>query len=641
MKLCRLHRTHSMQTLAIAIASFVLYLIAYHTYGKWLGQRIFKLSRDNMSPSREINDGKDYVPTSRSVVFGHHFTSIAGTGPIVGPALAVIWGWLPALVWVLVGSIFIGAVHDFGSLVVSMRNRGQTVGDLAGRLITPRVRLAFLFILFMALTIVLAIFGLVIAAVFKMYPQSIAPCMLQIPLAIGIGLLVHKRGGNILVPSLVVLALMYLSVWFGDSGWLHDFNQSLMGWPMIQWVVVLLGYALIASILPVWSLLQPRDYINSLQLLSALALIVVGLVVAGLIGGAPIDPALSAERPPLEIAAPALESNHLTKHLPLIFPFLFVTVACGAVSGFHCLVSSGTSSKQLRCETDARMIGYGSMLAEGFLAVIVILACCAGLGLGIAGENGSTLTGADAFNARYASWAGLNGLGPKVGAFVDGAANFLKAIGISGDFARTLMGVFVASFAATTLDTACRLQRYVVQEIGRTADEGFPVLKPLKPLTNPYLATLFAVATAALLAAVPVAGAEWSWANAGKGGMILWPLFGATNQLLGGVAFLIILFWLRRRRLPLWFAAVPAVFMLVLPAYAMLYQIFVAALGSDQSWLEQQNYLLVGVGLATIALELWVLVEAALLWPKVRGLEETPLPPFRHQFSETEVIPRD
>ena len=175
-----------MQVLLIAIGAAVLYLVAYFTYGRWMGNRLFKLSSKAITPAVEINDGEDFVPTSKGVIFGHHFTSIAGTGPIVGPALAVIWGWVPAVLWVIFGSIFIGAVHDFGSLVVSLRNQGQTVGDIAGKVLSPKARLLFLAILFLALTIVLAIFGLVIAAVFKLYPSAILPCVLQIPIAITI-----------------------------------------------------------------------------------------------------------------------------------------------------------------------------------------------------------------------------------------------------------------------------------------------------------------------------------------------------------------------------------------------------------------------------------------------------------------------
>ena len=315
----------------------------------------------------------------------------------MGPAVAVIWGWVPALLWVLFGSILIGAVHDFGSLVVSIRNRGQTVGDIAGRVLTKRTRLLFLFILFMALTIVLAIFGLVIASVFRQYPASIFPCLVQIPLAILIGVYLHRRGINILVPSLVSLALMYLSVYYGNVGILGAFNNTLAGWQIMIWVGVLLVYSYIASVLPVWVLLQPRDYINSLQLLSALALVVVGLVIAGLIGGAPN--ASGGDRTPLEIVAPAFRMA--PEGAPLVFPFLFITIACGAISGFHCLVSSGTSSKQIKCETDAQLVGYGSMLTEGFLAVLVILACVAGLGLGIVGSDGSLVLGTLAYEARY------------------------------------------------------------------------------------------------------------------------------------------------------------------------------------------------------------------------------------------------
>ena len=220
-----------MQTLAIALGALVLYLVAYHTYGRFLARRIFKLDPAARVPSVEMEDGTDYVPTRKGVIFGHHFTSIAGTGPIVGPALAVIWGWVPALLWVLFGSILIGAVHDFGALVVSMRNRGQTVGDIAGRVLSKRTRLLFLSVLFLALTIVLAIFGLVIASVWDLYPQSIFPCLIQIPLAVLIGVYLHRRGVNILIPSIITLGLMYLTIFYGNVGVLGAFNQMLGGEP--------------------------------------------------------------------------------------------------------------------------------------------------------------------------------------------------------------------------------------------------------------------------------------------------------------------------------------------------------------------------------------------------------------------------
>ncbi|SHJ82200.1 carbon starvation protein [Rubritalea squalenifaciens DSM 18772] len=609
-----------MTTLLIALGSMILYLIAYNTYGKWLGQKIFKLDPNTKPPSIELEDGNDYVPTKKGIVFGHHFTSIAGTGPIVGPALAVIWGWVPALLWVLFGSIFIGAVHDFGALVVSMRNKGKTVGDIAGSVINPRVRFLFLLILFLALTIVLAIFGLVIASVFKQYEAAIIPCLIQIPLAIIIGLFVHRKGANILIPSLIALAIMYLSVAYGDVGVLHDWNHH-MGekWSPLTWCSLLLIYSYVASVLPVWTLLQPRDYINSLQLISALALVVIGLLVAGLWGGAPVD----GVRPPLEIAAPAIEENVSLKQLPLIFPFLFITIACGAISGFHCLVSSGTSSKQLRCETDAQFVGYGSMLTEGFLAVLVILACVAGLGLGVHQENGTPLLGLDAWNSKYMTWSTSSGLGAKVGAFVEGSSNFLTAMGISSNFAKALMGVFVASFAATTLDTACRLQRYVVQELATCFDSkkestASAPKNPLSILKNKHGATIFAIIVAFGMAALPgKPGAAY-----GTGGLILWPLFGAVNQLLGGLAFLVILFWMRNRGLSTWFVMIPAVFMLALPAWAMLYQIFVASIGSETSWIENGRWLLVSIGLTTIILEIWMIAEALMAWRKLTKQNE-------------------
>ena len=596
-----------MEVLCIALLAGIGFVVAYHTYGRWLGSKIFALSSKAICPSRKLEDGVDYVPTKKSVIFGHHFTSIAGTGPIVGPAIAIMWGWVPALLWVVFGSILIGAVHDFGALVVSLRNNGQTVGDIAGRLLNKRVRLLFLFILFMALTVVLAIFGLVIAAVFKQYPAAIFPCVVQIPIAIAIGVMLHRKGFGLLAPSIAALAVMYLSVVYGDVGILGEWNAAMAGWSIWTWVVVLLGYSYVASVLPVWTLLQPRDYVNSLQLISALALIVLGLFAAAIEGG--------AGDAQLTMVAPAFNAH--PEGAPMIFPFLFITIACGAVSGFHCLVSSGTSSKQISSEPDARFVGYGSMLTEGFLATLVILACGAGLGLGVATAGGETLIGEAAWAERYASWGSAKGLGAKVGAFVDGSANFLMALGLSGGVAVALMGVLVASFAGTTLDTACRLQRYVIQELGRTLspDDGgvFAWLK------NKHGATIFAVCIAGSMAAVPPSGAEWTIENAGKGGLILWPLFGATNQLLAGLSFMVITFYLWRRGKPVWFLVIPMIFMLIMPLWAMLHQLF-----SAPGWLvgDKPDYLLGGIGLTTVALEVWMIFEGWQLFPKAKGVLE-------------------
>ena len=611
-----------MTTLLIALLSGVGFLVAYHTYGRWLGSKIFRLSADAICPSERLKDGMDYVPTSKSVVFGHHFTSIAGTGPIVGPAIAIMWGWVPALLWVVLGSIFIGAVHDFGALVVSLRNNGQTVGDIAGRVLNRRVRLLFLLTLFMALTVVLAIFGLVIAAVFKQYPAAIFPCIVQIPIAVAIGILLHRKGIGLLLPSLGALAVMYFTVIYGDVGFLKSFNATLAGWSIWAWVMVLLGYSYVASVLPVWTLLQPRDYINSLQLISALALILLGLGAAAIVG---YQPEGTTTTQPLKFVAPAFQWN--PEGAPMIFPFLFITIACGAISGFHCLVSSGTSSKQLKNEPDARFVGYGGMLTEGFLATLVIIACGAGLGLGLMKE-GSLLTGEAAWQAQYSSWAAAGSLSAKVGAFVDGAANFLKALGLPAGVSIALMGVLVASFAGTTLDTACRLQRYVIQELAATLGgkvgegETAPAV-PFAMLQNKHGATIFAVVIATAMAAIPPGGAEWNWANAGKGGLILWPLFGATNQLLAGLSFLVITFYLWRRGRAIWFLAIPMVFMLIMPIWAMTHQLFFAP-----GWLvtDEPNWLLGSIGLATIALEIWMIVEAVKLFPKAKGvLEENAL----------------
>ena len=595
-----------MSVLAVLLGSAAVLGAAYFTLGRWLAGQ-FGIDPAAAVPSRVKEDGQDFVPTRRFVVFAHHFTSIAGTGPIVGPAVAVFWGWLPALVWVVLGSVLVGAVHDFGSLVVSLRSGGATVGEAAGKLIGPRAKWLFLTVLWLALTVVLGVFGLVIAAVFGKYPESVLPVWAAMPLAVLLGRVV-RRGGNLAGPVLLGVAGLLGCVWVGAVWAPVDLavilpKLGLAAWsPVVVWTVLLLAYCYAASVLPVGVLLQPRDLLNSGLLFLTMAALVVGAAVAGASGAAD-----------LAVAPPVVPTSLLPADAPAILPFLFVTVACGACSGFHCLVASGTSSKQLASEADARAVGYGAMLLEAFLAVLVILACTAGLGMNgalVSPQADALASGRAAWRAVYVAeggWASF-GLAAKIAAFVDGGANFLRAIGIPAWFGVGLIATTVAGFAATTLDSATRLQRYVIQELAGGIAETVPAFAPL---TGRHPATLLAVLAGGAIALLPAKGMGY-----GSGGLILWPLFGATNQLLAGLAFLVIAFYLRRRgKSAAWLAPAGAL-MVAVPAWAMGEQVFAPGTG----WLAKGNWLLAGTGTAVLLLEAWVLVEACLAWGRAGGV---------------------
>jgi carbon starvation protein len=337
------------------------------------------------------------------------------------------------------------------------------------------------------------------------------------------------------------------------------------------WTILLLIYAYIASTLPVTTLLQPRDFINAYQLFVAFGLLILGVLTSSLIGG------------DLTIVAPAY--NATPEAAPPLWPFLFITIACGAISGFHSLVSSGTSAKQVRSEEDALFVGYGSMLLEATLATLVIIACVAGIGMGYTTKDGALLTGVPAYTQHYASWAAAAGLGSKVTAFVVGAANMIASFGLPKAFAILIMGVFVASFAGTTLDSATRIQRYILTE-------AFSSLG-VNAFKNKYFSTLVAVVTAGILA--------FSTGASGKGALKLWPLFGATNQTLAALVLIIITLYLKQQRKAWWVAAAPAVFMSVMTIWALILNQF--------KFVTQHNMLLQVINAIILLLAIWIIIE--------------------------------
>lgn len=544
-----------MNAAVIAILVFVLYFLAYRFYSSFLSKRIFGLSDDEITPANEFNDGRDFVPSHKQVLFGHHFASIAGAAPIIGPAIAVFWGWLPAIIWVCLGTIFMGAVHDFGALVISARNQGRSVGDLAGTLINPRARTLFLVIVYFLIFFVIAVFAYAIAALFVKFPSSVLPVNFQIVVAVLIGYLFYKKGVGILWPSIAALILLYVMMWVGSIYPIHV--PEIMGSQIVTWIILLLIYSFIASVLPVWTLLQPRDYINSHQLIVGLVIIFAGLFIA---------------MP--EMQAPMVNINK-TNSIPWI-PFLFVTIACGAISGFHGLVSSGTTSKQLNRMTDARFIGYGGMIGEGTLAILATLAVAAGI------EHSVWLN-------KYATWHTAASGG--IANFVEGSSHFLSALHIPEILGTTLISVMVISFAATSLDTATRIQRLILGELGNSYK--------INILKNRYVGSALAVIPALLLAIIVEAPGR----GPGSGGFLLWPLFGATNQLVAGLTLLIITIYLRRTGKPVIYTFIPMVFLILITTASM-----VLNFGTFHN-----NYLLLILSAITLAFAGWLILEAILV----------------------------
>jgi len=548
--------------------SLVWFFVMYKLYGGFIAKKIFKLNDKRITPAHTMEDGIDYVPTNKWVVWGHHFTSIAGLGPIVGPSLAIIWGWVPAVLWVTLGTIFMGAVHDFSSLVISMRNKGYSIGEITAKTIGPRARYLFFFIIFFELWIVIAIFALIMGILFNMYPQSVFPVWMEIPIALMLSYMVFKKGRNLHTWSWWALILMYITVAIGVF-----IPMKIPGhYAVVIWLVIMMIYVYIASILPVETLLQPRDYINAHELIVAMGIISIGALFA-------------VFRSPTHLSYVAPAVNLHPEGAPSMWPFLFVIIACGAISGFHSLVASGTSSKQVDKEKDAHLIGYGGMVSEGILASIVILAVAAGIGAVTAGKS----AGIAAWTGHYANWAAAKGLGAKIGVFIQGSVQMMQyAFGKSkyiAGFLTTIMSVFIVSFAGTTLDTATRAQRYVFQEFGKDLH--------WKWLEKKHPATIIAVITAFALAMLKPNG---------TGALILWPLFGTVNQLLAGLALLAATVYLIRKKLPSIFAGIPMVFMVFMTGWAMWRNIV--------NFHTAHNWLLFIIGLAVFLLMVWLVIEA-------------------------------
>ncbi len=550
-----------MSAIILAVVGLTAVALGYRFYSKFIAEKIYQLDPNFETPAHAMRDDVDFVPTNRVVLWGHHFTAVAGAAPIIGPAIAVIWGWLPAFIWVIGGTVLFAGVHDFGAIWASVRNKGTSVGSLTGDVVGPRARTLFMIVIFLLLLMVNAVFAVAISNALVATPSAVIPVWSAIAVAVVIGVLIYRVGVPILWPTIVGTIILYAVIYLGEIVPV-ELPQSFLGLgPAPQWIVILFVYATVASLLPVWLLLQPRDYINGIQLFIGLGLLFGAVFIA--------NPT---------IVAPAFNTN-VPEGTPPIFPLLFVTIACGAISGFHGLVASGTTSKQLDKETDARFVGYLGSAGEGLLALVVIIAVSAGF------------ASLSEWETTYSAF-GTTG----IGTFVAGGSTIISSgTGLSREFAGTLLAVMAVLFAGTTMDAGVRLQRYIVQEWG--------TIYHIPALQNGYVATFLAVAACVTLA-FGAGGAD------GQGGMLIWPLFGTTNQLLAGLTLLVVSVMLVKLRRRFIFTLVPMAFVTGMSFLAALYQLW--------DLFASGQYLLAGLDLVIVIASIFVLLEATSAFTRER-----------------------
>lgn len=528
-----------MNSSLVLLVSFFVLLAAYIFYGRWLAKK-FDIDKNRLTPAHVKNDSVDYVPTKMPVLLGHHFASIAGAAPIIGPITAAVFGWVPVLLWLIVGGIFFGAVHDYASLCVSIRNEGKSAGEVIKKYIGKNGSVLFLLFTWATLIIVIAAFSIIVANTFVAVPQAGSSSVMFILLAILFGLAINKLKLNLTASTILGVATLFLMVWLGNT-----FPLVLS---MNTWLYIILGYIAIASVVPVWLLLQPRDYLNSFLLYA--------LIIGGFVGILFYNPEITL-KPFIDFKTP---------DLGYIFPMLFVTVACGAISGFHSVIASGTTSKQLSNEADAQPVAYGGMLIETFLGILALITAA------ILTED---------------SFALLSKNGP-IAVFADGLAKGMASIpgiSIENGVLKAFVSLVVSAFALTSLDTAARLGRYTFQEL----TEFFP--QKIKKLTCGNIA-------ATIITLLP--GAYLMFSGKYKA---IWPLFGSANQMLASISLLSVMVWYfkEKQKLPL-FIGVPMVSMFVITITALVFMVYSNYLASD--------YLLLSLAGLLLVLAIFLAVEA-------------------------------
>jgi len=515
-----------MSSVALLLGALLWLVLAYRVWGRHVARRLVEPDDARPPPSTTQNDGVDFYPSAPPLLFGHHFSSIAGAGPIIGPVIAVaVFGWGGTLIWILLGVVFIGAVHDYLSLMLSVRNGARSTADVAADVVGRRARTLFLVFVWLTLVLIIAVFADAVTRTVLAEPQIVVPTLGLIPLAMVFGLLVNKLRWPLL-PATLGAALLGAALFWAGFQWPVELGGGdAARW---TWIAVFLAYAVLAASIPVWVLLQPRDYLSSWILFGGM-----GLGIAGLLVGRP------------ELEAPAFQTAYSPGGGP-IWPMLFILVACGAVSGFHTLVASGTTARQLRRESDGLPVAFGSMLAEGALAVLVLV--CMAAGISAADLDGRTLGAL----VQQQGAIGAFGLGyggataPLVGAQVG------KVIGV----------VMVNAFVLTTLDTSVRLARFATVEL---FGERLPLLR------NRWLASAVVVG---LAAALLVSGSSTA----------IWPVFGAANQLMAALALIVITAWLLSRGKPALYTLLPCAFMLVTTIAALAWQAWSAFGGAKVNW---------------------------------------------------------